>query len=405
MKNKKKERELQEPQELLSVQELLDNLIEDYSGLMQKEVMNVRRNLVTREAFLGSAAQYLGQTYGNRSMQCAREQAIREFEQYIFGYYRLQGLLDDKEISDIRIVAWDNIRFKKKGHRYTSGVRFRSGEEYGRFVEFVAAKNQVNLSSLNAIQTFVDDITHPAFILRFTISTALVDSSRAPYIHIRKISRNFPEMKQLQEEKVFPAQVGELLVRRARQGSLFICGQSGAGKTILLNALKEEAILPDRSCGVIQQNGELTTKRHPEMLFFHTVENRGEGRITYSLEELSTAALLMDFDYIIVGETKGAEALDLLNASYTGHLCMATGHGASAEEALDKVMVNAKKKSDLPGEVLLRMLMSFRTIVFMEDYKVVQVSEVAGWSEEKKRIEYRRLYDASMEGEEAQQRC
>lgn len=376
---------------LLSVRELLADMTEDYTGPKQKEIVDVRRGLLSRQAFLNRAQEHLQKTYGGKSSREVQDEALAEFEKYIFGYYRLQELLDDPDISDIRVVSEDCVRYKKKGKRHTSGIRFGSAGEYSRFVEFAAARNQVNISNINAIQTFTDDKTHPDFILRFTVCMPLVNSADTPYVHIRKIARNFPDMEQLGKQGVFTEETGNYLVQRARQGSLFIAGKSGAGKTILLNALKEAAIGPDKSCVVIQENGELTTKGHPEMVCMHPVVNRGESRITYTLDDISTAALLMDFDYFLIGEVKGAEALDLLNASYTGHICMATGHGESAEMALNKVMVNAKRKSDLPAGTLLQMLATFRTVVFMENFKVTEISEVTGWSEERQQIEYRKV--------------
>lgn len=376
---------------LLSAGELLADMIEDYTGPKQKEIVDVRRGLLSRQAFLNRVQEHLEKTYSGKSSREVQEEVLAEFEKYIFGYYRLQELLDDPDISDIRVVSEECVRYKKKGRRYTSETRFGSAEEYSRFVEFAAARNQVNISSLNAIQTFTDDKTHPDFILRFTVCMPLVNSSDTPYVHIRKIARNFPDMEELEKQGVFSEETKKYLIKRAREGSLFICGKSGAGKTILLNALKEAAIEPDKSCVVIQENGELTTKGHPEMVCMHPVVNRGESKITYTLDDISTAALLMDFDYFLIGEVKGAEALDLLNASYTGHICMATGHGESAEKALNKVMVNAKRKSDLPAGTLLQMLATFRTVVFMENFKVTEISEVTGWSEERQQIEYRKI--------------
>lgn len=379
------------PEVLPTSQELLTGMIEDYTGLKQKEIVDVRRGMLTRDAFLAHAREHLEKTYEGKAANQVIDETLREFEKYIFGYYRLQELLDDPEVSDIRIVREDCIRLKKQGKRLTSAIQFDSQEEYNHFVELATTKNQVNISNLNAIQTFTDDQTHPDFILRFTIVMPLLNSKNTPDVHIRKIAKNFPELDALERMGVVSAHMKEYLIERARTGSIFICGKSGSGKTILLNALKEAAVAPDKSCIVIQENGELTTKNHPEMLFLHPVVNRGESKITYSLDEISTAALLMDFDYFIIGEVKGAEALDLLNASYTGHICMATGHGESAEKALNKVMVNAKKKSDLPAEVLLQMLSTFQTIVFMKDFKVTEVSEVTGWSQETQQIQYQSI--------------
>lgn len=384
----------------MTAEELLDSMIDDYTGLKQKEIVDVRRGLMSREAFMRSAEAHILKTYGSRSAEKSRKEALEEFEQYVFGYYRLQELLDDEKISDIRIVNAQCIRCKRLGKRETSAVRFQSEEEYRRFIDFVAAKNQINTSNVNAIQTFTDNKSHPDYILRFTLSMPLINGVDTPYLHIRKFPRDFPDMEKLVKWGVLSRKQANYLVKRAREGSLFICGKSGAGKSILLNALKEEAVPEDSACLVIQENDELTAKNHPEMIFMHPLVNRGESKVTYSMDEISTAALLMDFDYFIIGEVKGAEAFDLLNASFTGHICLSTGHGESAEKALDKVAVNAQKKNEkLSKAELLQMLASFKTVVFMKDFQVTEISETVGWMEKEQKIQYRRVLGSGEGGE------
>ena len=376
----------------MTEKELLDNMIDDYTGLKQKEIADVRRSLVPKETFMENAAEHMQKTYGNRSSEYTRRQALEEFEQYVFGYYKLQGLLDDAEISDIRIVKAECIRCKRLGKRETSSVRFGTKDEYKRFIDFVAAKNQVNISNINAIQTFTDNKSHPDYILRFTLSMPIINSVDHPYLHIRKFPKDFPDLRQLETMGMLASWQAEYLVKRARQGSMFICGKSGAGKSMLLNALKEEAVTEEHSCLVIQENEEITTKHHPEMVFMHPLVNRGESKVVYTLDEISTAALLMDFDYFIIGEVKGPEAFDLLNASFTGHICLSTCHGEDSRKALDKVAVNAQKKNEkLSKAELLQMLASFQTVVYMKDFRVEEITEVAGWDEERKKIIYRKV--------------
>ena len=165
------------------------------------------------------------------------------FEQYIFGYSRISPLIDDEEISDIRIISFDNIRVKRKGKRMDAGICFQSEKEYRQFVDFVATKNQVNLSNLNAIQRFTDTDSHQDFILRFTISMPLVNTYSEPYLCIRKVPRNFPQIRDLVDCGMMSRDLAELLIQRFRTGSTLICGGNSSGKTSILNALKET--LPD----------------------------------------------------------------------------------------------------------------------------------------------------------------
>lgn len=368
---------------------LLGRLIDDYSTRKQPSLIQMKKGLISREGFLEEVRQYVQATYGTGRQQAQELTGL--FEQYIFGYSRISPLIDDREISDIRIVSYDNIRIKRRGQRMDAGISFLSEKEYRQFVDYVATKNQVNISNLNAIQRFTDADSHPDFILRFTVSMPLVNTYSEPYLCIRKVPRDFPEMQELIRRDMLDRELAELLIRRFRSGSTLICGGNSSGKTTLLNALKET--LPDDvAILVTQQADELTTKRHPDMMFLHSLPGSGESQVSYDLKNISIAGLTMDVDFFIIGEVKGEEALYLLNAAYTGQLCAATLHAPSADKAVDKLVDYAMYGSRYMREELMKMMECFSTLVFMEKYKVQQVYRNLGWNQETKEMMYERLY-------------
>lgn len=368
---------------------LLDRLINDYSTRKQPSLIQMKKGLISREGFLEEVRQYVQAAYGTERQQAQELTGL--FEQYIFGYSRISPLIDDREISDIRIVSHDNIRIKRRGQRMDAGISFLSEKEYRQFVDYVATKNQVNISNLNAIQRFTDADSHPDFILRFTVSMPLVNTYNEPYLCIRKVPRDFPEMQELIRRDMLDRELAELLIRRFRSGSTLICGGNSSGKTTLLNALKET--LPDDvAILVTQQADELTTKRHPDMMFLHSLPGSGESQVSYDLKNISIAGLTMDVDFFIIGEVKGEEALYLLNAAYTGQLCAATLHAPSADKAVDKLVDYAMYGSRYMRDELMKMMECFTTLVFMEKYKVRQVYRNRGWNQETKEMMYERLY-------------
>lgn len=368
---------------------LLDRLINDYSTRKQPSLIQMKKGLISREGFLEEVRQYVQAAYGTERQQAQELTGL--FEQYIFGYSRISPLIDDREISDIRIVSHDNIRIKRRGQRMDAGISFLSEKEYRQFVDYVATKNQVNISNLNAIQRFTDADSHPDFILRFTVSMPLVNTYSEPYLCIRKVPRDFPEMQELIRRDMLDRELAELLIRRFRSGSTLICGGNSSGKTTLLNALKET--LPDDvAILVTQQADELTTKRHPDMMFLHSLPGSGESQVSYDLKNISIAGLTMDVDFFIIGEVKGEEALYLLNAAYTGQLCAATLHAPSADKAVDKLVDYAMYGSRYMRDELMKMMECFTTLVFMEKYKVRQVYRNRGWNQETKEMMYERLY-------------
>lgn len=369
--------------------ELLGRLVDDYSARKQPSLIQMKKGLISRENFLEEAAQYARLTYGVSPEQAGDLTGL--FEQYLFGYSRLSPLIDDREVSDIRIISHHNIRVKRQGRRMDAGIRFLSEKEYRQFVDYVATKNQVNISNLNAIQRFTDSDSHPDFILRFTVSMPLVNTYSEPYLCIRKVPRDFPEMEELIRRGMLDRELAELLICRFRAGSTLICGGNSSGKTTLLNALKET--LPDDvAILVTQQADELTTKRHPDMMFLHSLPGSGESQVSYDLKNISIAGLTMDVDFFIVGEVKGEEALYLLNAAYTGQFCAATLHAPSADRAVDKLVDYAMYGSRYTREELMKMMECFTTVVFMEKYRVKQVFASRGWNRETREMDYERLY-------------
>lgn len=382
-RNNKTEKEQQKRENLLQ------QLVDYFSTQKQHLLMQMKKGQLTKELFLSEAAAHI-QTYFRLEHE-GQTRLLEEFEQYIFGYSRLSFLIDDKTVSDIRVVGYNNIRVKRKGRRMAAGVCFSSPKEYRQFIDYIATRNQVNISNLNAIQRFTDNESHPDFILRFTLSMPLVNTYNEPYLCIRKVPKTFPQMKELIEQNMMDRETAELLIERFRQGSTLICGGNSSGKTTLLNALKE-TLPDDMAVLVTQQADELTTLFHPDMMFLHSLPGTGEQQVNYDLEHISIAGLTMDVDFFIIGEVKGAEALYLLNAAYTGQLCAATIHAPSADRAPDKLVDYAMYESRYSRDELMRMMDCFQTLIFMEHYRVKEIFACRGWSAKQRNLMYERIF-------------
>ena len=294
---------------------------------------------------------------------------------YFTGYHVLEPLIKDREISDIKVISSDRVRVKRLGRREDSAVCFKTPQELKQFTEFVAAKNQVSISRAHAMQSFTDKVSNKDFILRFNISQSIINSVDTPYLHIRKIPKEKPSLKDLQEMGMLSKEHADYLKKQIRKGYVLIAGKGASGKTTLLNALLDE-IPRDKSVLVIQENEELFSKVHPDMMFQHILEQKGESKVRYGLKELSINALLIDLDYIVIGEIKGGEALYFLNAAYTGHLGLATVHGQDGVAALYKLTDYVKYESDYSQEEIKKMLGCISTVCYMKDFKLDTITEV-----------------------------
>lgn len=312
-----------------------------------------------------------GESFEQKMTQLLREEPFT----YFSGYHILDPLIKDKEVSDIKIISYDKIRVKRLGKREDSDIRFGSPQELKRFTEFIAAKNQVSVSRAHAMQSFTDKSGNKDFILRFNISQSIINSVDTPYIHIRKIPKEKPSLKDLQELGMLTKEHGSYLKKQMQKGYVLIAGKGASGKTTLLNALLDE-IPRDKSVLVVQENEELFSKVHPDMMFQHILEQKGESKVGYGLKELSINALLIDLDYIVIGEIKGGEALYFLNAAYTGHLGLATIHGQDGVAALYKLADYVKYESDYSQEEIKKMLGCITTVCYMKDFKLDTITEV-----------------------------
>lgn len=377
---------------LFNLDQMLDKTIEHFTSVNTGAFLKVQRGIKTKESLLNDVGSYL-------KMNKLNEEEIKEikekFEKYMWGYHVLEELIDDETISDIKIINKDIVRIKKHGKRLTSNIKFSSDDELKRFVSVVAVKNKTNVSEINALQNFTDKTSNKKFILRFNIATEYVNSVSTPYLHIRKIPKIKYAMDKLIELGMLTKEQAEFLINKAKNGDgIIFTGKGASGKTTLMNVLLEE-IPHDKSGLVIQENEELFSNVHPDLMFQKVRMSRGEGKIQYTLKDLSINGLLTDLDYFIIGEIKGAEALYFLNASYTGHRCWASVHGVNSTQAIDKLVDYMKYESNYSKEDLMKMLRSLDTVVFMKDFKAQEITEIVGYDEIKKELIYNKVFEGS----------
>ena len=301
-------------------------------------------------------------------------------ENYIFRFHVLTDLMKAKDISDIKVLSWDNVRIKQLGKRKGTNVKFWSPEDYKGSVEMFAVKNGINLGNVNAIQTFTDKKSSEDFIYRFNISTGAINSTGEPYLHIRKIPKQKKTVADLIDLQMLNEVMAEYLNHRRDEGYVIICGKNGSGKTYLLNALLDE-IPEQESVLVVQENEELFSDTHPDMMFQHIAVRRGDKKINYSLKELVINGLLTDIDHIVIGEIKGEEALHFITAALTGCHGMTTIHSIDAKGALDKLADYCKWSSDYSREEIFKMLSCVKTIVYVDDFQIKEIVENRGWDE------------------------
>ena len=354
-----------------------------------------RRGFMLPETFLTKVKEYLDNTHKDLTSR-DKEYLLEQMYNAVYEYYKLAPLISDRKISDIKVIRFDDIRVKVGGKRYTSNIKFDSREDYRSFVESIAIRHAIDLDSI-AMSHFVDKTGNEDFILRNNITTEYVASESTPYLHIRKIPKKKPSINDLIRDGMLTKELAQWLIRQAKEanGMIFV-GRGGSGKTTLMNVLLEY-IPYIRSVMVCQDNEELFSNNHPDIMFVHTVEAQGGdkencGYPVYDLKDITKNGLLVDIDYFVIGEIKGAEAMYFLNASFTGAKSWASLHSSVA--TLDKLADYVMYESKYTREQALNMLKNISYVIHMDEYKVQDIAKVGAWNRDIQDLDYTTIYTA-----------
>ena len=250
----------------------------------------VEQGRVPKELYLEEIRRYIK----NKYKKDVQEAVFNGVESFLWGYYIIDELIEDVDISDVKIISYNQIYFKKNGKRYRSDICFYDKKDFERFIERISIRNLVNKSNQNAMREF-SDTSHPNWRMRFTLSTPYITNSKGYYLHIRKHPAQKKTIEKLIGEGMLDKRQADYLINKFESGeSILFCGKGGSGKTTLLNALME--YVGDKSIYCIQKSDELFMEKDAEFMSYHLVENKGEGKISYSLADIAPYGLTSDIE-------------------------------------------------------------------------------------------------------------
>ena len=254
----------------------------------------------------------------------------------------LQELLDDKDITEIMVNGKEDIFIEKKGRSIRLNKRFKSNEQLEDMIQQIVSEvnRVVNVSSPIA-DARLKDGSRVHIVLP---PVSLV----GPIITIRK----FPEVISMERLILLEAinkEASDFLKKLVRAGyNIFISGGTNSGKTTFLNALS--AYIPDDERVItIEDSAELQLKHIKNIVRLEAKPANIQGEKAVSIADLIKASLRMNPSRIVVGEVRGAEALDMLQAMNTGHDgSLSTGPGNSPKDMLSRLETMVLSAADLP---------------------------------------------------------
>jgi pilus assembly protein CpaF len=260
-----------------------------------------------------------------------RERLVGEVRHELFGLGPLEPLLGDPTISDILVNSHRKIYIERRGKLEATDVAFKDDEHLMRVIERIVSSvgRRIDESSPMVDARLSDGSRVNAIIPPLSID--------GPVLSIRRFGAEPLRMAALIENRALTREIAEMteMCVRARL-NLLISGGTGAGKTTLLNALS--AYIPeDERIVTIEDSAELQLQQ-PHVVRLETRPPNIEGRGEVTQRDLVRNALRMRPDRIVIGEVRGGEAIDMLQAMNTGHDgSLTTIHANTPRDALSRL--------------------------------------------------------------------
>jgi len=359
------------------VQKVHTRVIQDMDLSAVERLGPTRGRVAIEQGVRTLLADVAGHLYGER-----KEMVIRRVIDDAIGLGPLEPLMQDKTISEVMVNAPDEIYFERDGIIYLSALRFRNVDHIMLVIDRIISPlgRRVDESS-----PFVDARLPDGSRVNIIIPPLI---PRSPVVTVRKFRPDKYSMEDLVGNGTLTADVCEFLRAGVQlRLNMVISGGTGTGKTTVLNALS--AFIPERERIVtiedpielkLQQRHVISAEARPPNI---------EGRNEVTQRDLLRNALRMRPDRIIIGEVRGPEAFDMMQAMNTGHEgSLTTVHANSSRDALARIENMVLMAGfDLPARAIReQMAAAFHLIVHLARFadgtrRIINISEVVGMEE------------------------
>ncbi|SET14295.1 pilus assembly protein CpaF [Pseudobutyrivibrio sp. C4] len=358
------------------------NVTDDLEKEIRQEVMNaIDLSIdVSDEEILTLIKNSIIEKGKNRPISLADRKRI---ENHVFNSLRkldvLEDLLNDEEITEIMINGPENIFIEKKGRVVHCSEKFSSEEKLNDIIQNIVAQSNKIVNESNPI---VDTRLSDGSRVNIVLKPAAVDYS---ILSIRKFPKEQMNMERLKSFGSISEEQVDLLRKLVASGyNIFVSGGTGSGKTSFLNALGE-FIPSDERVITIEDSAELQLKNVDNLVRLEARNANLEGKNEITIRDLLKSSLRMRPDRIIVGECRGAEALEMLQAFNTGHdgSC-STGHSNSCKDMLSRLETMVLMGAEIPLPAIRQQIASGIDIIVQlgrlrdKTRKLLEITEVLG---------------------------
>ncbi len=271
----------------------------------------------------------------------------RELRMQVFHSLRkldvLQELLNQDDITEIMVNGAEHIFYEKGGEILAWDKSFSSSEKLEDIIQqMVSSHNRV----INEAEPIADTRLPDGSRVNVVLPPVAING---PAVSIRKFPKDPILMEQMIEGQSISRECAEFLEKLVRAGyNIFISGGTGSGKTTFLNALSEFIPKHERVI-TIEDSAELQIQGIANLVRMETRSAGVEGTLAITIRDLIRTALRMRPDRLIVGEVRGAECLDMLQAMNTGHDgSLSTGHANNCEDMISRMETMVLMGMELP---------------------------------------------------------
>ncbi len=272
-----------------------------------------------------------------------REALVQQLFNSLRKFDVLQELLEDEEITEIMVNGASHIFYEKRGRLYEADRQFVSKDKLNDVIQQMAG---ISNRMVNEASPIVDTRLRDGSRVNIVLEPIAIDGSA---ISIRKFPSHPIRMEELIAGGSLTEEAAEFLQALVQAGyNIFISGGTGSGKTTFLNALSQYIPAEERII-TIEDSAELQLLDKPNLVRLETRNANTQGVEPIAIRDLIKTALRMRPTRVVVGECRGAEALDVLQVMNTGHDgSLSTGHANSCRDMLSRLETMVLMGMELP---------------------------------------------------------